>query len=57
MAGGAKVPYAGPIHWGWPDRNIEPHPFIADTAGETEQTWLPIYEQDLQRICDSVKGA
>lgn len=26
--GGAKVPWAGPIHFGWPARNIEPDPFV-----------------------------
>lgn len=27
-AGRTSVPYAGPIHFGWPSRNIEPQPFI-----------------------------
>lgn len=33
----SRLPYAGPIHWGWPAHNIEPRPFIetaADGAGE-----------------------
>jgi hypothetical protein len=30
-AGGARVPYAGVVHYGWPARNIEPNPFL-DTA-------------------------
>lgn len=29
-AGGARVPYAGVIHYGWPSRNIEPNPFFID---------------------------
>jgi len=29
-AGGAKTPYAGVIHYGWPARNIKPHPFLTD---------------------------
>lgn len=33
-AGGARVPYAGPIHYGWPARNIEPQPFLADALRE-----------------------
>jgi hypothetical protein len=27
-AGNRSVPYAGPIHWGWPKRNIRKNPFI-----------------------------
>ncbi len=33
-AGGARVPYAGPIHYGWPARGIEPQPFITDAVAE-----------------------
>src|SRR5215207_1415950 len=29
-AGGVGVPYAGPIHFGWPAHNIEPQPFLYD---------------------------
>jgi hypothetical protein len=57
LAGGAAVPYAGVIHWGWPARNIAPQPWISTTAVATEATWLPIYEKDIQDVCDSVKGA
>ena len=28
--GNASVPYAGPIHFGWPKRRIVPQPFIYD---------------------------
>lgn len=28
QAGSAKVPYAGPIHFGWFRRNIDPQPFL-----------------------------
>jgi hypothetical protein len=27
-AGNRGVPYAGPIHWGWPARGINPNPFL-----------------------------
>lgn len=30
MAGRRAVPYAGPIHFGWRARNIEPQPFLYD---------------------------
>lgn len=29
-AGGARAPYAGVRHYGWPARNIEPAPFLTD---------------------------
>lgn len=34
--GTAAVPYAGPIHYGWPARNIDANPFAADAlAGQS----------------------
>lgn len=29
-AGSVAVPYAGPIHFGWPSRGIRPNPFLYD---------------------------
>lgn len=56
-AGKAKVPYAGPIHWGWPKRHIAPTPFMLRAAGDTQDNWLPEYEAELQRLADQVEGA
>ena len=28
MAGRKSIPYAGPIHFGWPKRNIQAQPFL-----------------------------
>jgi len=36
-AGTAAVPYAGPIHYGWPARNIAPQPFLT-AALQAQQT-------------------
>ena len=55
-AGGASLPYAGPIHWGWPARRIEAQPFIADAAQATEPIWIPAYEADVQAAVDLVNG-
>lgn len=55
-AGGAAVPYAGPIHYGWPARGIEGNPFVTDAAQRTEGVWLPAYQTDLQRAADKVAG-
>lgn len=57
MAGGARVPYGGPIHWGWPARHIAPNPWLSRAAQDTESTWLPAYLDELDRIVASVKGA
>lgn len=46
-AGGAKVPYAGVIHYGWPARNIEPHPFLTDAISDNRTTSIQMLEQEL----------
>ena len=55
-AGGAKVPYAAPIHWGWPSRGIAAQPFISTGAQASEPVWIRVFETDLDRILDQVKG-
>ena len=57
MAGRASVPYAGPIHWGWPARGIAANPFISDAATSTETRWVAIYQRDVQKALDHVRGA
>lgn len=52
--GGATVPYARPIHWGWPARNIEPHPFALEAAEDTEPQWLDVYRQELDELVEQV---
>ena len=54
--GSAKVPYAGPIHWGWPARNIAENTFVTSAAAATENQWLAEYEQEIQRLADMVEG-
>jgi hypothetical protein len=57
MAGGAKVPYANPIHWGWPARHIGASMFMVDAAQQTEPEWTKAYLEDVQSILDKVRGA
>lgn len=52
-AGGAALPYAGPIHWGWPSRGIAGQPFIVDAAQATEAAWLPVYQAGLEKAVDN----
>lgn len=56
-AGGAKVPYAGPIHWGWPARNIRETAFIADAAKASEPEWTGIFKKALDEALNKIKGA
>lgn len=52
--GGARVPYAGPIHWGWPVRHITPQPFVVDAAQATEHVWMAAYETQLHKAIDRI---
>lgn len=56
-AGRKSVPYAGPIHWGWPARNIKAQPWLADTAKSSEPAWLAIYSQAVDQIIGRIEGA
>lgn len=55
--GSARVPYANPIHWGWPKRNIRPNPFLWNAVQETRVLWLEEYARNIQEIMDTVEGA
>ncbi len=57
MAGSARVPYAGPIHWGWPARHITAQPFLQQAALDTENNWLPDYLSDIDKVLAKVQGA
>lgn len=54
--GGSSVRYANPIHWGWPARNIEPHPFVSDTLESKEPEVLDVYGAAVDDILAKVKG-
>lgn len=56
-AGGAKVPYANVIHWGWPRHNIVGQPFLTSAAADTESTWVALYEKRVDELLSKVKGA
>lgn len=54
FAGSAKVPYAGPIHWGWPRRNIEPQPFLSEAVGDTLPQVRDIFGGRMREILDQI---
>ena len=49
-AGGAAVPYAPPIHWGWPAHNISPNPFLYDALDERAIEVIALYEVRVAEI-------
>jgi len=51
------VPYAGPIHWGWPSRGIFENTFMTTAAADTEPQWSQLYERHVERLLGRVKGA
>lgn len=55
-AGKKAVPYAGPIHWGWPSRGIAANTFMSDGATATENQWMPIFERAVEDAIKQVKG-
>ena len=55
-AGRKRIPYAGPIHWGWPARGIEAQPYITEGAQATESIWVPLYEELMDEALAKVKG-
>ena len=65
VAGGLKsVPYAGPIHYGWPSRPnrsrgwrggpIAANPFLTRAANDSVDMVAKIIEEELQRVLDRV---
>jgi len=53
-AGRARIPYAGPIHWGWPRRHIAANTFLTDAAAATEPVWVEMYVHDVEQLLDRV---
>lgn len=51
-AGGARVPYAGVIHWGWPAHNIEPQKFLLEAISASHAEVLQIYELEMERFVE-----
>lgn len=49
-AGGARAPYAGVIHYGWPARNISPAPFLLNALREERSDVLKALEDGLADI-------
>lgn len=71
QAGGARAPYANPIHWGWlvvsrahrgtlepgTYRGIKPQPFFSEALGYNQQEILNTYEQAMRKLINNLPGA
>lgn len=51
-AGGAKAPYAGVIHYGWPARNIAPNPFLVDAMQRRRTAVLSRLDQGIDELLE-----
>lgn len=56
-AGKSAVPYAGPIHWGWPSRHIAANPWLWNAAVNSREQWTGTYLHALEAIIDKIEGA
>ncbi len=53
-AGKKSVPYAGPIHFGWPARNIKAQPFLTDALERRQNDVLKVWLVEQDRLIDKV---
>ena len=49
-AGRKLVPYAGPIHFGWPARNIEAQPFLYDALDDRKEQVTDLYNRRVEAM-------
>ena len=46
----ARTPYALPIHWGWPKRNIKPNRFLTNALDETKDQVREQYTREMNDL-------
>lgn len=56
-AGGARVPYANAIHWGYKRRNIASQPWLTFAAHSTEPRWIQVYEDEVDALIETVAAS
>lgn len=49
---GASVPYAGPIHFGWPAQRIKPQPFVYEALDGRREEVLQTYERRINDLIE-----
>lgn len=53
----AKVPYAGPINFGWPARGIKAQEFIYRGIVQSRDQIIEVYVQHLDRVAEHIAPA
>lgn len=53
-AGRAALPYANPVHWGWPARHIPARPWLWDTVQDRQADIVDVYESAVQLLLDAI---
>lgn len=53
-AGGARVPYAKVIHFGWPARRIRPQPFLYEARDRRVTDVVKVYEQRVAALVSKI---
>jgi hypothetical protein len=53
-AGGRGVLYAGPIHFGWPARNIDPNPFLIRARDALAPQVAEGYERQVRELIEDL---
>jgi len=54
VAGSRLVPYAGPIHFGWPAHNITPQPWLYDALDKRAGEVADAYEKRVAELVTRV---
>lgn len=52
----SRLPYAAPIHWGWPTHHVTARPFLSMAAQSTETLWVPLYETATNKAINKIEG-
>jgi len=53
-AGRKLVPYAGPIHFGWPAHNISPQPFLYEALDDRRSAVVNLYVERVGQLVERV---
>lgn len=56
-AGFAKTPYAGVIHFGWPQHNMTPQPFLYEAADNRLDEVVDKYNEAIEAILDDLASS
>jgi hypothetical protein len=55
-AGKVAVPYAGPVHFGWPARHITPQPFLYDALDRRRDEVVGVYKDRIAALVGRIEG-